>query len=199
MRFCRRIADTEPEAIRRLNPAVSRDLATVVTKSLAKDPSHRYETAWQLAEDLRRYLEGRPIAARPVSPLIRTWRWCRRKPLLASLAGSLVMAIAIGFAGITWNWRKAQLAEKRAVTHAAKADAINRFLIDKLLRKADPADNPVNNKVTLLEVLDRAAGEVGSSFATQPEVEAAIRLAIAQTYHELGEFAKGEVHLRRAR
>ena len=56
----RRIAEEEPEPIRRLNPAVPVDLATIVTKALSKEPSKRYETAWQLAQDLERYLDGRP-------------------------------------------------------------------------------------------------------------------------------------------
>ena len=185
----RRIAEEEPEPVRRLNPAVPVDLATIVTKALSKEPSRRYETAWQLADDLERFLDGRPIAARPVGPLARTWRWCQRKPVQASLAAGLVLALVVGVTGITWNWWKAQAAEQRAPTQAAnagppkrkpagqsaKADAINGFLIDKLLGQASPNNNPGANRVTLREALDRAAAEVGSSFQDQPEIEAAIR------------------------
>ena len=190
----RRIAEEEPEPLRRLNPAVPVDLATIVTKALSKEPARRYETAWQLAQDLERYLDGRPIAARPVGPLARSWRWCRRKPVQAGLAAALALALIGGFAGITWNWReavlqkqealrqkrvallqeqkalnqeqealrqkqeavlqkqealrqkgllvvsqgRAELSEKKALTQAAKADAINHFLIDKLLRRPPP-------------------------------------------------------------
>ena len=93
--------------MRKLNPAVPVDLATIVTKSLAKDPANRYETAWQLADELERFLDGRPIAARPVGALARTWRWCRRKPVQAALAAGLLVSLAGGLAGITWNWREA--------------------------------------------------------------------------------------------
>ena len=65
----RRIADDEPEPLRKLNPAVPVDLATIVAKCLAKDPANRYQTAWQLADELTRFLDGRPIAARPVGSL----------------------------------------------------------------------------------------------------------------------------------
>ena len=93
---------------------------------------------------------------------------------------------------------RAEASEKKALTQAAKADAINHFLIDKLLRQAAPENNPAAKRVTLLEVLDRAAAEVGSSFKGQPEVEAAIRLTLGQTYHDLGDYGKSAMHYRAA-
>jgi serine/threonine-protein kinase len=208
----RRVAEEEPVPIRRLNPAVPVDLATMITKCLSKDPTNRYETAWQLADDLVRFLDGRPIAARPVGPHVRAWRWCRRKPVQAGLAAGLALAIVVGFVGITWNWREAVrqrglmlVAERRAArerdekeAQRAKADAINRFLTQKLLLQAAPEHNPKARAVTLREALDRAAGEVAPTFQGHPETEAAIRLALGQTYHELGEYTKSERHLRRA-
>ncbi len=100
------IGESEPAPVRRLNPSVPVDLATIVAKATSKEASNRYETALQLADDLTRFLEGRPIAARPVGPLARTWRWCRRKPLLACLAAGLVLALAGGFVGITYSWAR---------------------------------------------------------------------------------------------
>jgi tetratricopeptide (TPR) repeat protein len=215
----RRIVEEEPVPIRRLNPAVPVDLATIINKSISKDPANRYETALKLAEDLGRFLDGRPIAARPVGPIKRTWRWCVRRPVQASLVASLVLALAGGFAGITWNWREAvrqtqaaeqqkalviasradaKAAEKKALVHAAKADAINDFLIKKLLRQAAPEHNPASKRVTLLEVLDRAADSVGTSFPGQPETEWSIRLTLGETYHDLGDYPKSETHYRAA-
>jgi serine/threonine protein kinase len=215
----RRISEEEPVPIRRLNRSVPLDLATVVTKALSKDPANRYETAAKLADDLQRFLDSRPIAARPAGLLSRSWRWCRRKPMQAGLAAALVLALVGGFAGITWNWReavrqkqdaerqkgllvisqgRAEASEKKALTHAARADAINDFLIEKLLRQAAPENNPAAKKVTLQEVLDRAAAGVGSSFKDQPEVEAAIRLTIGQTYHDLGDYVQSATHYRAA-
>lgn len=201
----RRVVEEEPSPVRRLNPAVPVDLATIVAKAMAKDPSNRYETARHFGDDLARFLDGRPIAARPVGPIARSWRWCRRKPLQAGLAAALALAVIVGFAGITWNWREAvrqkrllAAAEQEARKQAAKADAINRFLIEGLLVQAEPSRSPVERHVTLLEVLDRAAAGVGTSFADQPEIEATIRLAIGRIYHGLGEFPKSEEHYRAA-
>lgn len=133
------------------------------------------------------------------------WRWCRRKPFQAGLVAALGLTLAIGFAGITWSWREAVrqkqfllIAEQEARGQAAKADAINRFLIEGLLDRAEPASNPAANRVTLSEVLDRAAAKVGSSFADQPASEAAIQLAIGRAYHGLGEYFKSESHYRAA-
>ena len=158
----RRVADDEPEPLRKLNPAVPVDLATIVAKCLAKDPANRYQTAWQLADELKRFLDGRPISARPVGMTARVWRWCRRKPAQAILAAGLMFSVVGGLAGITWNWQNAvrlqnesekqkelvqaaqqQTAQERDQKEAqrAKADAINRFLIDKLLLQASPTTN----------------------------------------------------------
>src|SRR5262249_18551751 len=67
----------EAVALRQLNTAVPRDLETICHKCLHKDPARRYGSALALAEDLRRYQEGRPIEARPVGRVERLWRWCR--------------------------------------------------------------------------------------------------------------------------
>ena len=119
--------------------------------------------------------------------------------------GKFGPGIVVGFGGIMWNWREAvsqkrllAVAEKEARMQAAKADAINHFLIDKLLNQASPENNPAASRVTLVEVLDRAGAEVGSSFSDQPAIEAALRLAIGRTYHGLGEHAKSVAHLRMA-
>ena len=212
----RRIAEEEPEPIRRFNPAVPVDLATIVTKALSKEPATVTRRRWQLADDLERFLDGRPIAARPLGPLARTWRWCKRKPVQATLAASLVFAgvhgnhlelargraqkglLVVSERSAESHAAKAQSAENEARKQAAKADAINTFLIDKLLGQASPNNNPKANRVTLREALDRAAAEVGPSFAGQPEIEAAIRLAIGLTYHDLGDYSKSETHYRAA-
>jgi WD40 repeat protein len=86
----------EPVGVRVLNPQVPVDLETVTLKCLEKDPARRYESASSLANDLRAFLEGRPVVARPVGPLGRAWRWRKRNPGLAVAVGAAVLALVVG-------------------------------------------------------------------------------------------------------
>jgi serine/threonine protein kinase len=85
----RRIQSEAPMPPRRLNPAIPRDLQTVCLKCLEKDAGRRYASAEALAADLCRFLDGHPILARAVSKPEHLWRWIRRHPVVAALAGSL--------------------------------------------------------------------------------------------------------------
>ncbi len=112
-KLIKRITHAEPPRPRKLNPAVPRDLEIIVLKAIARDPAHRYQTPIEMAADLQRFLEDRPVRARRVSEVEKFWRWCRRNPLPAYLAGLFVLALLGGLAGVTW-----QLFETRAEREA---------------------------------------------------------------------------------
>ena len=83
--------------LRSLAPALDRDLETICAKCLERDPLARYGSAGELAEDLERWLHGRSIVARPVSPPVHLWRWVRRNPVIAQMAALLLaMATVVG-------------------------------------------------------------------------------------------------------
>ncbi len=90
----RQVLQQDPVPPRRLQPKVPRDLETVCLKCLHKEPGRRYDSAQALAEDLRRFLSGEPIRARPLGTLGKGWRWCRRRPALAALVALLVVIVA---------------------------------------------------------------------------------------------------------
>jgi hypothetical protein len=203
-----------PEPPSRLNAQVPRDLEVICLKCLEKEPSRRYVTARDLAEDLRRWLAGEPIAARPVGRAMRLWMWGRRNPALAGMATALAMALVGGLAGTTWKWReverrKTELAtanqvivrerntaiaardesqrrRQQAEQEAIKARAVVSFLVDDILAQAAPEKNPRSRGVTIEDALDLAGPAIGKRFARQPEVELPVRLMVGRTYRKLG-------------
>lgn len=115
----------EPIPPNRLRPGLSRDVETICLKCLRKEPSKRFESAAGLADNLERYLSGRPILVRPVGPFERSWRWARRNSAVASLVAALVLAVAAGFTGITWKWLEAERLRRIATDEAgAKTRAL---------------------------------------------------------------------------
>jgi serine/threonine protein kinase len=119
----RRTQHEEPRRVRALNPRVPRGLEAIVLKCLEKDAARRYRSAAELADDLRRFLGGEPVQARPVSDLQRLWRLCRRYPALAALVGALVLAITVGLAVASRKWYEASVAQGLAEEHARAATA----------------------------------------------------------------------------
>jgi tetratricopeptide (TPR) repeat protein len=95
----RQVAECDPVTPSRLAP-MPRDLETVCLKCLRKEPGKRYTSAAALADDLRRFLDGKPVRARPVGPLGRGTRWCRRNPLLAGALAALAASVVVAFVWI---------------------------------------------------------------------------------------------------
>jgi TolB-like protein/Tfp pilus assembly protein PilF len=88
--------------LRTLVPGLDRDLETICAKCLEREPSARYRSAGALAEDLECWLEGQPIAARPLSAAVRAWHWTRRNPVVAGMA---VLPLALGLAAVGMMWK----------------------------------------------------------------------------------------------
>ena len=92
-KLLREVMDAEPVRLRQLVPGLPRDFETIVHKAVARDPNDRYSSAEEMAADLRRFVEDRPILARRVSSTERFARWCRRNPVVAGLSGGVIAAL----------------------------------------------------------------------------------------------------------
>jgi eukaryotic-like serine/threonine-protein kinase len=153
---------TEPAPVRTGNSGVPRDLATIVEKACALSPGHRYQTAAELADDLRRFLDDLPIRARPLTPFERLWRWSRRNPVVASLSGlaalllvAVALVSAIGYLRTTEALDEARYQHGRAETNLRDARAAEE-------RANQQRSRAEANLILALEAFEEITGDISS-------------------------------------
>ena len=190
----RAISEAEPRPPSRVSPTesssdtafvIDRDLDAIVLKTLSKRPSERYDTAAALRDDVTRYLNSEPIAARRLSGWYLISKWIRRHRLAAT-AAAIVVATLIGSTAIL------TLLYRRATTEAAKARQIKVFLEDTL---GSVSPEKAGAPVVLSDVLDEAVHWVDIALEDQPEVAASIRMTIGNSFRSLGAYEKSEREL----
>lgn len=170
-------------------------LEAICLKALAKEPIDRYASASELARDVERFLADEPVSAYPEPWHSRLFRWCRRhKALVSSSAALLITAVLALSTGLLAVSRE----KRRTDEQRRKAEAINGFLINDLLAEASPERNAWNKKVTVEEVLNRAAQKIEVALREQPEVQASINLTLGNTYKSLGLYDKATPHIQKA-
>ncbi len=128
------VLEDDPRPPRRLNEGVPRDLETVCLKAMAKSPAGRYPRAAALAEDLRRFLAGEPVLARPEGYGRRLWRWCRRYPLAVCLFLAIVFVSSAAVLYLSWlsDQFVRQTALESARAEAAMLDENWRFYAERV-------------------------------------------------------------------
>ncbi len=173
-----------------------RSLEAVCLKGMAPSPAARYPLAEALAADVEHWLADEPVAAWREPFPARAGRWMRRhRTLISGAAVLLVTALAASAAGLAALGQKNRqiVAERNtAQLAAAEAEAVNDFLTEDLLGQADPDVNGRDKRVTVEELLERAARRIDGNqkFADHPKVEATLRLTIGKTYFKLGNLAE---------
>lgn len=183
------VSEREPKRLGAIDRSLRGDVETIIDKALQKDKARRYQSASDLAADIRRFLGDQPILARSPSAWYQFRKFAKRNKVLA---GSVTVVVAVGIvaaAGILIGFRRAERA-------AHKAIRINEFLVDTL-QSADPEYR--GKDVTVREVLDHAAATLEhGSLTDEPDVDASVRLALGSTYLALGYLDKAGPHLNAA-
>ncbi|MEM7582026.1 MAG: tetratricopeptide repeat protein, partial [Acidobacteriota bacterium] len=182
--------------VRQLVRRLHHDLDWIVLKALEKDRNRRYASASELAADIERYLEGRPVVAGPRSTRYRLARFMRRHRSLLALGSLAVTLLIAGIIGTTLGLLRAQQEAERARVQTDIAREVHSFLTQDLLSAVAPDQQGV--EVTMRQVLDQAGQRIEGKFQAQPRVEAALRQTLGSTYHSLGVYDAAETHLRRA-
>ncbi len=161
-RLLRQVPWQEPPRPRKIDPAIPRDLETVVLKATAADGNNRYQTAGDLEKDLRRFLEDRPIRARRTTPVEHLWRWCRRNRAIAALTISVMVSLvaiavvaSVGYfqtmnalASVSKQQEHAESARQDALEEGRRAD-LERNRAEANLRLAIRAFDDIFTQVTV--------------------------------------------------
>src|SRR5262245_46905596 len=181
------VLNDEPVPPSRLGGKVPADLETMCLKCLSKEPGRRYASAEDLANDLRRYLQGEPITARPVGRVERALKWAKRRPALAALLAVTLLSLG----ALTWLAGSLAVArseaetqtgialarEKQARQEADKAEKARNFLVS--IFPISGKDTQAGN-ITARQILAQAEQRIPVEFAEQPELRAELVKAISE-------------------
>ena len=186
------VVETRNTELVTLRRTLSGDLDAIVLKALRKEPAERYATAEALSEDLRRYLEGRPVFARRGSMSYRVRKYVSRHrgAMAAAVIGLLFL---IGYAvTITLQEQKVERQRDLARKEARKAEEVADQLID--LFTISDANEARSDTVTARQILESGIERVQKELDDQPELQAATLTVIGRLYERLG-FYRESVHL----
>ncbi len=189
------IREDEPIRGSAITKAVRGDVETILLKAMEKDRDRRYQSASELAADIRRYLRHEPLSARPPSAAYQLRKLAQRKKAAVFGAAIAVVGLLLGTGGAAWQAYEATVERDRAVRQTRVAEQIISFLQD-VLASADPAVSDAD--VTVRGALDRAARSVETELTGEPLLQALVHHQIGQIYHRLGRYEEAERHLRTA-
>ena len=186
----------EPREQRRLARSLAGDLDTIVMTALRREPERRYPSAAALADDLGRFLDGRPIQARPDSLGYRARRFLGRHRFGVLAATVAALSLVTGLLVALWQAQRAEAAAAAARAEAETSRAIATFLTD-VFTAADPEGKAAAD-LTARELVARGAERIDGELADQPRTRAAMQHVLGTVQYRLGEYAAARELLRSA-
>ncbi len=178
-----------------LNHQVRGELDWIVMKALHKDRTRRYQSASDLAADIRRYLDDEPVEAGPPNKLYVLRKFVRRHRAPVAAASVILLSLVVGIVVATAGWRQAKKEASTAQRESVRADTVAQ-LLESMFASVDPEANK-GSAFTVMQLLEDFKREKLDSLASQPEVEASVTDILAQAYEGLGEYLEAEKHWRR--
>ncbi|MCA9196671.1 MAG: protein kinase [Planctomycetales bacterium] len=154
----------------KLHAHLPRDLESICLKCLAKKSHQRYAAVEDLAADLRRFLDGKPTVARPISRLAKGARWCRRYPAVSGLLTALVASLLLGFAGIGWQWQAAARQAEIARTQKDAAETGRRQAEQQKVIALQQKARADHNLATAQQVVEQFS-QIGARYAQNSATE----------------------------
>src|SRR5271155_4174136 len=193
----RSIVEVRSTTAKRLRRRLGGDLDNIVLMAMRKEPERRYGSSQQMADDIQRYLDGKPVIAHRDTLSYRTTKFVRRHWLTVTAATGVVFLI-LAFAMTTYMQslriaaERDRVAEQRATAERerARAEEVSSFLVN-LFRLSDPQENR-GNQVTARELLDSGAKRLQAELQDQPSTKAALLATVGQVYDSLGQFQVAE-------
>ncbi len=171
---------------KRLARQLAGDLDTIVLKALKKVPAERYPTAQALAEDMRRYLSGGAVLARPDSALYRARKFVVRHWLSMSAAAGITLALAAGGTVAMWEANVARQQARVAEREALHAQTVQRFLLEIFKANSDKQEDPIKARATTArELLDIGASRAANELKNVPEAQSEVLGTLADMYAQM--------------
>jgi hypothetical protein len=194
------VIQTEAPSPRDLNGHIPRDLETVCLKCLEKEPRRRYSSAAALAEDLRRFLRGMPVLARPTPAIVRAQRWCRRNLMVAGLAAGLFAVLFMGLASTTAQWARAERNAARETELRVEVEVLTQELLRLVeeIRKLETTRTSKSVEASIPKSADLAIS-AGARLERAPTPKAPLRARshLGRASEATALRAKAEIRLRR--
>lgn len=171
------------------------DLDNIVLKAMHKEPSQRYSSVQEFANDIERYLSGLPVIARSDTITYRFTKFVKRHKAGVALFILINLIVVVSVAAIIYQGAVAAKERDKAKVENQKYEKVNDFLTNIL---SSVAPNEIGRDVKVYDILEKAAEDVENDFKGQPEIEASIKSTLGNTYVNLGEYEKGKPFLMQA-
>jgi serine/threonine protein kinase/tetratricopeptide (TPR) repeat protein len=173
-----RIVQARGQTAEGLMHSLRRELEWIPLMAMRKEPQNRYQSATDLARDVRNYLDGRALVAAPESTGYRIRKFVRRHRVGVATTAAVATALIVGLGVSLWQWREAVAARALAESRAQEAEAVTRFVTDSLVR-SDPMQGG-DRELTVRQAMRQAMTQLEQrALADQPEVQARLQVAIA--------------------